>query len=78
MIFSLKNDGIHEGAESMKPLMKTVFFISRWNKIDNALLEQQSEKKGMPKSVEKCRFRAFMVEKRHNFTNFFKIFFLIS
>ncbi len=29
MIFSLKNDGIHEGAESMKPLMKTVFFISR-------------------------------------------------
>jgi hypothetical protein len=29
MIFSLKNDGIHEGAEPMKPLMKTVFFISR-------------------------------------------------
>lgn len=28
MIFSLKNDGIHEGAEPMKPLMKTVFFIS--------------------------------------------------
>lgn len=29
MIFSLKNDGIHEGAEPMKPLMKTVFFILR-------------------------------------------------
>ncbi len=29
MIFSLKNEGIHEGAEPMKPLMKTVFFISR-------------------------------------------------
>lgn len=29
MIFSLKNDGIHEGAEPMKPLLKTVFFISR-------------------------------------------------
>ena len=29
MIFSLKNDGIHEGAEPMNPLMKTVFFISR-------------------------------------------------
>ena len=26
MIFSLKNEGIHEGAEPMKPLMKTVFF----------------------------------------------------
>ena len=52
MIFPLKNEGIHEGAEPMKPLMKTVFFISRWNKIDNALLEQQSEKKGMPKSVD--------------------------
>lgn len=25
MIFSLKNDDIHEGAEPMKPLMKTVF-----------------------------------------------------
>lgn len=27
--FPLKNEGIHEGAEPMKPLMKTVFFISR-------------------------------------------------
>lgn len=26
MIFPLKNEGIHEGAEPMKPLMKTVFF----------------------------------------------------
>ena len=57
----------------MKPLMKTVFFISRWNKIDNVLLEQQSEKKDAEK-CGKCRFRAFMVEKRHNFT-IFKIFF---
>lgn len=29
MIFPLKNEVIHEGAEPMKPLMKTVFFISR-------------------------------------------------
>lgn len=28
MIFPLKNEGIHEGAEPMKSLMKAVLFIS--------------------------------------------------
>ena len=41
----------------------------------NALNEQLQKE---PIAVEKCRFRAFMVEKRHNFTIFLKIFFLIS
>lgn len=26
MIFPLKNEGIHEGAEPMKPLMKRLYF----------------------------------------------------